>query len=176
MCKDRPPSDGAKKGDLYRSPRKIITSLNADLAKLYPVGSIYLSVNDTNPSTFIGGTWEQIKDRFLLAAGDAYAAGLTGGEAAHTLTIDEMPEHRHPQNINGTGTDNAPNAFCPAITRPVDGGTEGVSGYSYPLTPSTAVANWGTKGNRVYTDKIGSSKPHNNMPPYLAVYMWNRVS
>ena len=87
-----------------------------------------------------------------------------------------MPEHRHPQNINGTGADGALNTFCPAITRPTNGGTEGVSGYSYPLTPSTAVENWGTKGNRVYTDKIGSSQPHNNMPPYLAIYMWKRVS
>ena len=88
-----------------------------------------------------------------------------------------MPEHRHPQNINGTGDDAWTNTFGPAITRPVDGGTEGVSGYSYPITTyDIEKSNWGTKSNRIYTDKIGLDKPHNNMPPYLAVYIWKRVS
>lgn len=59
---------------------------------VYPVGSIYVSVNSTNPGTIFGGTWEQIKDRFILAAGDTYSAGSTGGSAdavipTHTHTI-----------------------------------------------------------------------------------------
>ena len=65
------------------------------LDNVYPVGSIYMSVNNTNPSTLFGGTWQQIQDRFLLAAGATYAAGATGGEATHTLTTDEMPAHSH---------------------------------------------------------------------------------
>lgn len=62
---------------------------------VYPVGSIYMSVNSTSPASLFGGTWERIKDRFLLAAGDTYSAGSTGGEAQHTLTVDEMPSHYH---------------------------------------------------------------------------------
>jgi hypothetical protein len=50
----------------------------------YPVGSIYMSVNNINPTNFFGGTWEQIKDRFLLSAGDTYSAGTTGGSPTNT--------------------------------------------------------------------------------------------
>ena len=50
---------------------------------IYPVGSIYLTVNDINPQTLFGGTWEQIKDRFLIGAGDLYIAGKTGGQSLH---------------------------------------------------------------------------------------------
>ena len=70
------------------------------LNAIYPVGSIYMSVNSTSPATLFGGTWERIKDRFLLAAGDAYAAGGTGGEATHTLTEGEMPAHSHVPNTD----------------------------------------------------------------------------
>ena len=61
------------------------------LDKTYPVGSIYMSVNSTSPADLFGGTWEQIKDTFLLAAGDTYSAGSTGGETEGWLTIDEIP-------------------------------------------------------------------------------------
>lgn len=54
----------------------------------YPVGSIYLSVNSTNPGTLFGGTWEQIKDKFILACGSTYANGATGGASTHTHSID----------------------------------------------------------------------------------------
>lgn len=60
----------------------------------YPVGSIYQSTKSTNPGTFLGGTWTQLKDRFLLGAGSK-AAGATGGEENHTLTVAEMPSHNH---------------------------------------------------------------------------------
>ena len=58
----------------------------------FPIGSIYMSLSNTNPSTYFGGTWVQIKDRFLLGAGDSYSAGSTGGEATHTLTTQELPD------------------------------------------------------------------------------------
>jgi len=57
---------------------------------IYPVGSIYMSVNSTSPATLFGGTWERIQDRFLLAAGSSYSAGGTGGSADATL-----PSHTH---------------------------------------------------------------------------------
>lgn len=69
--------------------------VNQLIDKIYPVGSIYMSVNATNPATFIGGTWARITDVFLLASGNAYAPGSTGGEAVHTLTTNEMPAHEH---------------------------------------------------------------------------------
>lgn len=62
---------------------------------LYPVGSIYLSTNAADPTLLFGGVWSRIQDRFLLAAGDTYAAGAIGGEAAHQLTVEELAVHDH---------------------------------------------------------------------------------
>lgn len=120
----------------------------------YPVGSIYMSVNDTEPSVLFGGTWEKIKDRFLLGSGDTYTNGNTGGEAQHTLTTDEMPKHMHTIE-NGT-----------VIVSPTHTGniTYGNNNEILSSSPNAQVT---------YT---GGSKPHNNMPPYLTVNMWKRVS
>ena len=78
-----------------------------DLLMVYPVGSIYISVNSTSPASLFGGTWEILNDVFLLAAGSYANAGTFGGEAEHTLTVDEMPSHSHgvpllPGNDAGT--------------------------------------------------------------------------
>lgn len=124
------------------------------LSKVYPVGSIYMSLSSTDPKTLFGGTWERLKDRFLLAAGDRYSAGATGGEATHTLTKDEMPSHNHYAAING-GTD------------------------SYGQNRTT-IGSFANKAQG-YSDSstifaTGGGEAHNNMPPYLAVYMWKRTA
>ena len=124
---------------------------NIDVLNLtYPIGSIYMSVNDTNPSSLFGGTWEQIKDTFLLACGDTYTNGATGGEATHTLTVDEMPSHSH--------------AMYRVNENACNGGTGSFSSNS---------CNSGWTMNSLAT---GGSQAHNNMPPYLAVYMWKRTA
>lgn len=69
----------------------------------YPVGSIYMSVNSTNPGELFGGTWEQIQGRFLLGQGSGYSAGTVGGEADHALSDREMPSHRHIVSILAKG-------------------------------------------------------------------------
>lgn len=69
-----------------------IENLNNTIDTLIPsIGEIYITLSDENPSVKFGGIWEQIKDTFLLASGDVYNVGSIGGEATHTLTIDEMP-------------------------------------------------------------------------------------
>lgn len=117
---------------------------------VYPIGSIYMSVNSTNPGSFIGGTWSRIQDRFLLAAGSSYSAGSTGGAATHTLTVDEMPSHTHTYSRK----------------------------YAAEDTATTAVAKGATSSQTTVTetsDATGGGKAHNNMPPYLAVYVWERT-
>ena len=86
----------------------MISDLTTQIIKsVYPIGSIYSSTEDTSPATLFGfGTWDQIKDRFLLAAGDTYAAGNTGGAANHTLTVDEMPSHSHTFTGSSVNTGN----------------------------------------------------------------------
>lgn len=117
----------------------------------YPVGSIYISVDSTNPSKYFGGGWTQIKDRFLIGCGGKYSNGNTGGEETHTLTIEEMPSHNHQQRVqNASGYGGADGQ---------EAGTGWGGAYHY--------ANW--------SQNAGGNKSHNNMPPYLAVYMWRRV-
>ena len=131
---------------------------NTDLVNMiYPIGSIYMSVNSTNPATLFGGTWERIQDRFLLAAGSSYSAGSTGGEAQHTLTVEEMPSHTHTGSYNEN----------------IMLDTGKVNAWGSPIK---------TTGTSEYTaqpgqlSNIGGNQPHNNMPPYLAVYMWKRTA
>ena len=129
---------------------------------VYPIGSIYMSVNSTNPATFIGGTWARITDVFLLASGNTYAPGATGGEANHTLTIQEMPSHHH--NLSkGDGT------TWSAIGWPEDGNSV------EHINNTWGSAGW-PKVQGVGVGWTGGSGAHNNMPPYLAVYVWQRIS
>lgn len=117
---------------------------------VYPVGAVYTSTVATDPKTLFGfGTWERIQDRFLLAAGSTYPAGATGGEATHKLTVDEMPSHNH----TGKGWANI---------------TDG-SGTYYVLGANG-------KSTTYSTNVTGGGAAHNNMPPYLAVYVWKRTA
>lgn len=130
------------------------------LLDVYPVGSIYMSVNATSPATLFGGTWEQIKDTFLLSAGDTYTAGDTGGEAEHTLTVDEMPSHGHDVNTTHAGTGCGfyrTNASGGSSWAMLTGGRSGSMGYPYAAN-------------------TGGGQAHNNMPPFLAVYVWKRTA
>lgn len=124
------------------------------LEAVYPVGSIYMSVNSTSPATLFGGTWEAIQGKFLLGANSStYKAGSTGGEAAHTLTESEMPSHKH------------------SIWFPNDGGEQSAEiGYPDAGSKNTYYA------EASKTSGTGGGAAHNNMPPYLAVYIWKRTA
>lgn len=127
---------------------------------IYPVGSIYMSVNSTNPATLFGGTWEQLKDRFLLGA-DA-TSGVTGGEATHTLTVDEIPAHRHEIEYSTNGTTYS----------------DGILSRSGSISDSSALGGSADKDSSVSfrIKNTGGGQAHNNMPPYITVFMWKRVS
>ena len=120
----------------------------ADL--IYPVGAIYLSTYSTRPQTLFGGTWERIQDRFIFCVGRSMPAGTTGGEASHTLTENEIPPHTH--YVYGSGFDTRVPGFTASVGDSSDSGR--------PLAAS----------------RTGGGQPHNNMPPYLAVYGWERTA
>lgn len=130
-------------------------SFEAIFNRIYPVGSIYISTNDINPSTLFTGTWEKIENRFLLASGSSYQLGSTGGEATHKLTINELPSHTHNASA-GQFISTSPNV-TPGTIMSFDSGQ--YKRYSMNSTSST-----------------GGSKAHNNMPPYLVVSIYKRIS
>lgn len=138
-----------------------VQNSGSELPMVYPVGSIYMSVNNTNPATLFGfGTWEQIKDTFLLSAGDTYTAGDTGGSATHTLTVDEMPSHHHNLTTAYSGGTWARNyyGFIPNV------GNDGQLNSLYNEAPP----------NR--TNDVGGGQAFSTMPPYLAIYVWKRTA
>lgn len=151
------------------------------LDTIYPVGSIYMSANATSPETLFGGMWEQIKGRFLLGTGAPEnnddgtspgnydkTPGSKGGEATHTLTTSEMPSHVHSVNISSRET----------LNRVIWGGGYGSSdknawGFGYIDDTSSGLP---TGTNGVTAAYAGGDNAHNNLPPYLAVYMWQRTA
>lgn len=124
----------------------------------FPIGSIYMSINDTDPASFLGGTWERIKDRFLLSAGDTYEAGSIGGSAN-----SELIAHNH----EGLHVDGVSIGWGKALNESAISGT----------LVASAIAAEGADATRVNTEQSGTTDGNGkNMPPYLAVYMWKRVA
>lgn len=146
------------------------------LDRTYPVGSIYMSVNSTEPSTLFGGTWERLAGRFLIGAGTnteinsngeygdlgrgdpTFESGETGGQYYHQLTIDEMPEHTH--NVKSSSVDSNDERNWVLKDHMAHVSLENLS--------------WQFGGVAVSYE--GNGKKHSNMPPYLAVYMWKRTA
>lgn len=134
------------------------------LDAIYPVGSIYMSTNNVSPEDFLGGIWIKIEGRFLLGAGGGYNAGDTGGEATHKLAESEMPRHNHlpmaPFSYASGGS---------AILLTIEG---------KPIVRSTQsfTPNVSGEAGGVTIDYAGGDNAHNNMPPYLVVYIWKRTA
>lgn len=148
----------------------IQTQVNGILELVYPKGAIYISTIATNPFVLFGfGTWEQIKDTFLLASGSKYIAGSTGGEAYHTLTVNEMPVHSHTVNAHShdIGLDNDTTFGTYGWSLHINAEGNSVTGAQKTVTSGTSSPN---------TNTIGGGVAHNNMPPYLAVYVWKRIN
>nr|DAP16306.1 MAG TPA: baseplate protein [Caudoviricetes sp.] len=134
----------------------------------YPVGSIYMSVNSTDPSTLFGGSWERIQDKFLLASGSEYDAGSTGGSADAVVV-----KHLH-QPSTGDGF----NAYMSGTVERARVGMSTASGARYTIVGKKNASSVDASGLRFAgsTDWTGSDGTGKNMPPYLAVYVWKRTA
>lgn len=129
-----------------------VPSLLDLLKAVYPVGAFYISATATSPRTVFGfGTWTQIKDRFILAAGDTYPAASSGGEAAVTLTTDQIPSHFHQLKLS-----------------------DDVGAYDIAARGGGANESLSTSDSTITS--VGGGQAHNNMPPYLAAYIWRRTA
>ena len=87
---------------------------------MYPIGAIYLSVNEVDPASLFGGSWERIKDAFLLGYSETYPLGSIGGEATHALTVDEMPTHEHTAVSSASMTGGGDGTDVSYILEPTD--------------------------------------------------------
>lgn len=173
------------------------------LELVYPVGSIYMSVNSTDPGTLFGGTWVRLTDTFLLAAGSTYAADdgthttATGGASTVTLNEGNLPKHRHTYTAPSAGTDEhvltvdeIPAHYHSMMYSP--GSSSGAgwswsgSTYSWSGATESGAGMRGAGGGKGHAHGIpssstktgftGSGTAHDNMPPYLTVYMWKRTA
>lgn len=155
---------GATTADAARTNLGLTKSNLVDL--VYPIGSIYMSVNSTSPGTLFGGTWEAITGRFLLAQNskyDAYKAGEMGGSVTTTLTVNNLPSHSH-SGIYYTNDSN--------VTSQVSF-NNGSQGYKLDYGKDDAAAD---TASRFKTGNTGKGTSFSIMPPYLAVYVWKRTA
>ena len=148
----------------YRTPAELLSdiggvAINNFIDTIYPLGSIYITTSNTHPNVLFPNTfWIPIYDRFLIGGGKRYKAGSKGGEATHTLTANEMPAHAHYMASGNSGGDS---------TWEPDAGD-----YLIDSVTTDKTTFWAQLG----MNSAGGSAAHNNMPPYLAVYIWKRVT
>lgn len=126
------------------------TAIDSVIKGIYKVGDYFITHNAEDPAKRFGGQWELVKDKFLIGAGGDYEILSEGGEKEHTLTTEEMPRHGHKINNLQLFWDHW------------NSGSQGE----------------GARGNggETWTEATGGDKPHNNMPPYKAVYIWVKIS
>lgn len=148
--------------------------INVDF--MYPIGSVYISTQSTNPSVLFGGTWEQTsKSRCIMGAGSniantdnrwgempvgsyLFSAGVRVGEVTHRLLEAEMPAHTHSSCYRHIGTDDS--NFSGHIDNSVEANDTGTDRRKDQLT----------------TGSTGGNTAHNNLPPVEVYYIWKRVS
>ena len=186
-------------GQFNKKISAALDQLNRLASQLYPIGSIYMNVNNVEPSAIFGGTWEKMPaGRMLVNSSDDFALGQIGGEKEHRLTEDELASHSHDvNNINGNTTSTAkligkfsstirPNGDITDV--PYKDGFGIVSRESeYGIHAkdggdSSPGRNYVIDASHNHTINLninmlpsGKNQPHNNMPPYIVVNMWKRI-
>ena len=154
-----------KKSDADNDIGWINAATSFNVLTVYPVGSIYMSVNNVNPATLFGGTWEQIQDAFLLAAGTKHSAGSTGGSETYNLSVSH--KHMSPLGYNSDAVGGI------AINGTVSAG----KGKAYKTSASEySGSSLASNITAYYTGDATVSDTIQTMPPYLTVYMWKRVA
>lgn len=195
-------NDAVTVGQLNKKLSSALDQLNRLAGQLYPVGSIYMNVNNVDPAAIFGGTWERMPSgRMLVNSGDGFNLNEVGGEKEHRLTEDELASHNHGGgemaggHTHTRGTMEIAGDFVGALQSNFDYGVHGAFYYErYEIVgPASnkgdgrqrvwfkASRNWTgeTSESGAHTHNFlpsGKNQPHNNMPPYIVVNMWKRIS
>jgi hypothetical protein len=154
--------------------------VTAGLAAAYPVGSIYMSTVSTNPATLFGfGTWVTYgSGRVLISQDVTYTAGSTGGSATTTLIEANLPSHTHSATFTGNALPTHNHQIGGRDSTANEGGdpnSEFVRDFPSVQNPTTSSVSAGTPSGSVSVGNTGSGTSFSNLPPYIAVYMWNRT-
>ena len=172
----------------------------------YPVGSVYMSFNDTDPGQLFGGTWQALNEgRVLIGANSTYEAGSTGGESTHKLTVNEMPSHNHGGKFSGSGstsnsgghthylfanTYSAPGVNSAVVINSSQQAAATAYGNNYlenytikGVGNSASVGRSSSSGSHTHSFSVsgninsnGGDTAFNLMQPYIACYMWRRIA
>lgn len=151
---------------MYRDWDKLVNSIKS---AMYPVGSVYITYNNVNPGTFLGGTWERFgQGRTLVGEGTgndgstsmSFTTNSTGGEYKHKLTIDEMPSHKHAVYIQNSTSN--PQVNAPKWTIALPNSWKQYTSDTKLFGPSSG--------------SVGNGTSHNNVQPYITVYFWKRTA
>lgn len=195
-------NDAVTVGQLNKKLSSALDQLNRLAGQLYPVGSIYMNVNNVDPSAIFGGRWERMPSgRMLVNSGDGFNLNEVGGEKEHRLTEDELASHNHGGgemaggHTHTRGTMDITGDFVGALQSNFDYGVHGAFYYERNelVGPASnkgdgrqrvwfkASRNWTGETSRSgeHTHNFlpsGKNQPHNNMPPYIVVNMWKRIS
>lgn len=147
---DSTSSTSSTSGGIAATPAAVKAAIAEAKLAAWPIGSIYMSVNSTNPASLFGGTWEALSERFLIGASSSYPAGSTGGSRIHTISKSELPSYTLANAVLANSTNRAKV-------------TTSNSGWGIP--------DW--KYGEITTGGDGSS--FSILPPYLSVWMWKRT-
>ena len=158
---------------------------------IYPIGSIYMSMDELHPDVKFGGIWDRITDRYIIGAGRVYQVGSIGGEDSHTLSIEEMPSHKH----NISLTEEGKHAHKPGTLTgqyrcyKEDANGEYVGAIEHHIGESGEMALRGSvkimagkteeTGSHTHTatlEETGNGNSFSILPPYIAINIWKRVA
>lgn len=155
-----------------------LPSLAEIISTIYPIGSIYMSVSDINPSNLFGGVWQAWGNGKCIVGVDSQqnefnTVEKTGGEKTHTLLIDELPSHNH---VIGAG--NHKHTYTGFINVTATNSTtyQCIAHKRYAADGENTPPSMNSSGSHTHSiSKTGSGVAHNNLQPYITCYMWKRI-
>ena len=139
--------------------------------QIYPIGSIYMSVNNIDPGTLFGGTWEAIENTFLVAQGTNFTAGTSGGALNHSHTTNIGTSGGPSNNTSGGPSTNTSGSTALTVAQLPSHNHGSGQGHTHTLSSHTH-----TLSSHTHSQVSVGTSSISNLPPYLAVYMWKRTA